>query len=340
MKKIYSGSQILVKAALEAGCQYFAGYPITPATKILENFSTEADRGKTFNFLQVEDEIAAVHSIIGASLAGKKALTATSGPGFSLMQEGLGLAYATDVPVVIVNIMRQGPSTGMPTKPSQGDVMQTQYGSHGDHETMVYYPNSLKDIYKLTIEAFNTAEEVSAPVIILLDAALINLYETLEKDKQKVKTIKHNLVFGKSNRHLSGLVTDEDGVPQTNDFSVYKKWQKNRKGKLHEVSQKHDLYEYHKNSNSKNLLISYGALSRQIPYLNNVDKFIPKKLFPISEKLMKISQDYKKVIVIEMNDGQYANAVSSDLGRKVEKIQALGEDLFPERLKHLINEKI
>jgi len=338
MKTIYNGSQILVKAALDAGCEYFAGYPITPAAKILEYFSKHVN--KSFKFLQAEDEVAAIHSIIGASLAGKKVMTATSGPGFSLMQEGIGLAFASSVPLVIVDVMRQGPSTGMPTKPSQGDILQTQYGTHGDYKSVVFYPNSLPDIYNLTLEAFNTAEKISSPVIILLDAALINLYETVELPKKRIKKIKHILEFGKSSKHLSGLVTDNDGLPQTDNYEIYKDWIKEKFSKISSVSNKFNILEYTNKNNSKNLVIAYGFVSRLIRQSSNYDTLIVKKLFPIEKRLRQITKTYKKIIVIEMNEGQYTFALQSFFNKKLDQVKIYGSDLDPDRILKSINEKL
>ncbi len=338
MKKVYNGSQILVKASIDAGCSYFAGYPITPAAKILELFSQEADKNKNLNFLQAEDEIAAIHSIIGASLAGKKAMTVTSGPGFSLMQEGLGLAFATEIPIVIVNVMRQGPSTGMPTKPSQGDILQTQYGTHGDYKAVVLYPNSLADIYNLTFEAFNTVEQISSPVVLLLDAALVNLYETVELPKIKPNKVHHKLKFGTSSKHLSGLVTNTVGSPQTDNFTIYQKWIKAKFEKINNESKKLSFINHRKSS--KNLVISYGSVSRLIPKSCNYDILRIKKLFPFEEKLKKITKSYKKVLVVEMNEGQYTFALKSFLEKDIVLIKMYGNDLFPKQIQKLINEKL
>ena len=151
---LVSGDEACAYGAISAGCRFFAGYPITPATEIAETFAQELPRvGGTF--IQMEDELASACAIIGASLAGVKSMTATSGPGFSLMQEAIGYAAMTETPSVFVNVMRGGPSTGMPTKVSQGDIMQARWGTHGDHPVIALYPNSVKETYTLIVRAFS-----------------------------------------------------------------------------------------------------------------------------------------------------------------------------------------
>lgn len=340
MKILANGSKILVKAALDAKVNFYAGYPITPAAKILEYFAEEASENKNFTFLQSEDEIAALHNIIGASIGGKKAITATSGPGFSLMQEGLGLAFAASVPLVVVNVMRQGPSTGMPTKPGQGDLLQTQFGTHGDYKSIVFYPNSIKEIYKYMIQAVNAAEESSSPVIILLDAVLANLYETIDIPEKKVKLIGHKLKFGESNRHLSGLITDSKGVPQTNNARVCTEWIDNKFSKIEKVAQNYSFYEYSEQKVINTLVISFGSLSRLIPKNKKYSIFRPITLFPICSDLKKIAKKYNKIIVVEMNKGQYSFALRSYLKRNIETVSIIGGKFDPDNILEQINEKI
>jgi len=183
-KQVLQGNEIVARAALAAGCDFFAGYPITPSSEIAQYMSRVMPQ-KGFAFIQMEDEIASLGACIGASLSGKKALTATSGPGFSLMQEHLGLATMAEIPLVIVNAMRGGPSTGMPTKPSQADIMQARWGCHGDHPAIVVYPAFADELYSETIRAFNLAEQFWTPVIILLDEVLAKAHEDIEIPRQE-----------------------------------------------------------------------------------------------------------------------------------------------------------
>ena len=155
---LLQGNEAVVAGALAAGCRFFAGYPITPASEISELLSVKLpELGGTF--IQMEDEIASMGAVIGASLAGTKSMTATSGPGFSLIQENLGYACVTEVPCVIVNVMRGGPSTGLPTSPSQGDVQMARWGTHGDHPIIVLAVSSVSDCFSVTVKAFNLSEK-------------------------------------------------------------------------------------------------------------------------------------------------------------------------------------
>jgi 2-oxoglutarate ferredoxin oxidoreductase subunit alpha len=175
---LLQGNEAMVEGALAAGCRFFAGYPITPATEISEVMSWRLPAlGGTF--IQMEDEIASMGAVIGASLSGVKAMTATSGPGFSLMQENLGFACIAEVPCVIVNVMRGGPSTGLPTHVSQGDVQQARWGTHGDHPIIVLAVSTTRDCFEVTVRAFNLSEKYRTPVIILSDEIVAHTREKI-----------------------------------------------------------------------------------------------------------------------------------------------------------------
>jgi len=176
--KLLQGNEAVVEGALTAGCRFFAGYPITPATEISEAMSWRLP-AIDGTFIQMEDEIASLGAVIGASLAGAKSMTATSGPGFSLMQENLGFAVVAEVPCVIVNVMRGGPSTGLPTAVSQGDVQQTRWGAHGDHPIIVLAAATTLDCFHLTVKAFNFSEKYRTPVILLLDEVVAHTREKI-----------------------------------------------------------------------------------------------------------------------------------------------------------------
>jgi 2-oxoglutarate ferredoxin oxidoreductase subunit alpha len=233
---LMQGNEAIAKGALDAGVNFFAGYPITPSTEVAEILSVELPkRGGVF--IQMEDEIASICAITGASLAGAKSLTATSGPGFSLMQEGIGYAKITETPCVVVNVMRNGPSTGMPTSPGQGDIMQSRWGSHGDSPAIVLYPNSVKESYELTIRAVNLAEKYRTCVILLMDEVIGHMREAVSlPDISKVRvisrikpTVPHHWYkhydenqkylsplasFGEGYRfHVTGLTHDSLGFP-------------------------------------------------------------------------------------------------------------------------------
>ena len=170
-RRLVEGNEAVAEGAIAAGARFFAGYPITPSTEIAEVLSRRLPQVGG-HFIQMEDEIASIGAVIGASLAGTKALTATSGPGFSLMQESIGYASMAQVPCVIVDVMRGGPSTGLPTEPSQGDVMQARWGTHGEHSIIALVPSSVAECFSLTVDAFNLAEAYRTPVIVLSDATI------------------------------------------------------------------------------------------------------------------------------------------------------------------------
>ena len=177
--RLMEGNEAVAEGAIAAGARFFAGYPITPSTEIAEVLSQRLPEvgGK---FIQMEDEIASMAAVIGASLAGAKALTATSGPGFSLMQEAIGYAAMAQIPCVIVDVMRGGPSTGLPTDPAQGDVMQARWGTHGEHSIIALAPSSALECFTLTVEAFNLSESYRTPVVLLSDAAVGHMSEAVE----------------------------------------------------------------------------------------------------------------------------------------------------------------
>jgi 2-oxoglutarate ferredoxin oxidoreductase subunit alpha len=176
--RMLSGNHACALGAVAAGCRFFAGYPITPSSEVAERLSRLLPQVDGV-FVQMEDEIASMAAVIGASMGGVKAMTATSGPGFSLKQENLGYAAAAEIPCVIVDVMRGGPSTGMPTRPAQADLMQTRWGSHGDYPIVVLAPASVAEVYEQTIRAFDLAERLRTPVVVLYDQAIAQLTETV-----------------------------------------------------------------------------------------------------------------------------------------------------------------
>lgn len=322
MKRLMQGNEAIAEAAVKAGLKFFAGYPITPASEIMQALAKE----KNLCFMHVEDEIAAINMIIGASLGGAKAMTATSGPGFSLMQEGIGLAHVTQTPVVVVDVQRVGPSTGMPTMASQGDILQAKHGSHGDYFPLVFYPSSVEECYSYTLEAFNAAEESMSPVILLSDAFVSRLYESFDSEKINVKILERKRKpIGSNARHFTGLLS-KDGVPKTRDSVYYRQWLKELKGKIGECAKKYAFYEYLENKKSSTLLIAYGITARVVmPLKSKCSIFKPIRIFPVlEEELKKIAKKYKRIVVVEMNAGQYKEEVERVLQRKIELISLPG----------------
>lgn len=177
-KKFMEGNEAMTAGAIAAGARFFAGYPISPSSEVAKAAAKELPRHGGI-YIQMEDELSSMAALLGASLSGKKAFTATSGPGFSLMQENLGLGIMSELPCVLYNVQRSGPSTGAATKPAQGDLMQAKYGTHGDHSIIAISPSSVQDCYDLSITAFNLAEKYRTPVIFLADEVVGHLRETL-----------------------------------------------------------------------------------------------------------------------------------------------------------------
>jgi len=265
--RLLQGNEAIVLGALAAGCNFFAGYPITPSSEIMELMSRELPAHGDV-FIQMEDEIASLGACVGASLAGRKAMTATSGPGFSLMQENLGYACITEVPVVVVNVMRGGPSTGLPTNVAQGDVQQARWGTHGDHPGIVLSPATVSECFDLTVTAFNHAERFRTPVILLADEMVAHTREKVvlpEPDEIDVIDRRRPTVppdwylpyktdgslipvladLGKGYRyHVTGMVHDERGFPTRRPDEV-----------------------------GPFLSRLFGKISRQFGYLENVKSF-------------------------------------------------------------------
>lgn len=212
LRQNLQGNHACAVAAIAAGCRFYAGYPITPSSEIAERMAVELPRvGGTF--IQMEDEIASMGAVVGASLGGVKAMTATSGPGFSLKQENLGYAAMVEAPCVVIDVMRGGPSTGMPTRPSQGDLMQARWGTHGDHPIVVLTPASVAEAYRQTIRAFNLSERLRVPVIVLLDEVIAHLVETVEvPEPDGIERVDRAWANAPPDTFLPYAATD-DGVP-------------------------------------------------------------------------------------------------------------------------------
>ncbi len=333
MKKLLLGNEAIAEGAMKAGMGFYAAYPITPASEIMHHLA----KVKDLKFVHAEDEIAAIHMVIGGSLAGKKVMTSTSGPGFSLKQEAIGLAHMAEIPIVIVNVQRVGPSTGMPTRPAQADILQCKYGTHGDVSPIVLCPNSVEECYNFTIEAFNAAEESLSPVVLLTDGYIGHLYESVSLDYETELKERTREPFGRSNRHFTGLVAEE-GVPKTKNKRVHKNIIKARKNKIEEVSKNYSYFEYLENNDADTLIIAYGITSRVIlPLKEKYSIFRPIRLFPILEELKNIAAKYKKIIVIEMNSGQYQKEVDNLLLRRTYGIHIQGGEISLKEVKDAIS---
>ncbi len=326
LNELLMGNEAVALGALRAGMKFYAGYPITPASEIMQFLA----KVKEIYFVHCEDEIAAINMIVGASLSGCKTMTATSGPGFSLMQEGLGLGYMMEVPMVVVNTMRVGPSTGMPTLPSQGDVYQSCYGSHGDVYPIVFYPNSVEECFTVTVDAFNCAEESKQPVILLMDAFISHMYEPLDiKNIESKKVERDGKNIGNNKGHVTGLIS-EDGKPKTKDPEAYRRWNAKVKKRRGDVVKNYNQYEFIDRGGK--LIVAYGVCSRICMDLED-SLFRPIRLFPVLDELKEIAKKFDEIVVVEMNDGQYASILEMELKREVKKVSILGGDINIEDVK-------
>ncbi|MEM0333796.1 MAG: 2-oxoacid:acceptor oxidoreductase subunit alpha [Thermoplasmata archaeon] len=334
-----NGNFACAEGALIAGLEFYAGYPITPSSEIMERLSYRLPQVGG-HFIEMEDEIASMAAIIGASNAGAKSMTATSGPGFSLMQENIGLAIITETPVVIVDEMRGGPSTGLPTRVGQGDVMQAMWGTHGDHEAIVYAPNSVQEMFDLTIKAFNTAEKYRYPVIMLTDQVIghmserltVKQYEEYEIVKREVRPFPDPIgrvhdftndfvsmvIAGKGfHYNIDSLTHDEKGYP-SNDPMVEEMMVKHLLEKIRNNEDKIVEYKEYMLDDAEIVIISYGITSRSsieaIRELREkgirVGMLRPITLWPFpKKKIIKLSEKIQSFYVPEINFGQYSHAV-------------------------------
>jgi len=335
-RKLSQGNEAVFRGALAAGASYYAGYPISPSTEILNIASGHAAQHPEFRFLQAEDEIASANAVIGASLAGAKAFTATSGPGFSLMQEAIGYAQKVGVPSVFVNVMRVGPATGMPTMPGQGDVMQVKWGSTGDYTPLAFYPNGVEEAFRVTVTAFNAAEESRSPVVILSDTFVAHLNEVVDLDAiaEEVSVVEREIPplgdFTDEPRFFAGVLMYESGPnagePATADADEYLRQFYAAKHRHLEVAQRYALYEHGWNVDADVLVVCYGIVSRVASPLRDEYALLrPIRIHPVlDDELREITRRYRDVVVVEANDGQYADLVELAIHREVKRVPLLG----------------
>jgi 2-oxoglutarate ferredoxin oxidoreductase subunit alpha len=327
--------------AVLAGCTFFAGYPITPATETAEKMAVLLPKiGGTY--IQMEDEIASMGAIIGASWTGAKSMTTTSGPGFSLMQENIGYACMTETPCVIINVQRSGPSTGQPTEPAQGDMMQARWGSHGDYEMIALAPNSVQECLDLTLEAFNLAERYRNPVIVLTDGEVGHMrekivipeFEELRIVDREIPTVPREeyvpfgggesgipsmATFGRGYRtYVTGLTHTEKGLPATGSAEEHTKLVTRLCEKIRARAGELERVETRFMEDADYAVVCYGVSSRVA--LNVVRQLRDAKkkvgyvrmvgLWPFpEEKIYKIARQVKGILVPEMNLGQILHPV-------------------------------
>ena len=341
--RFIQGNEACVEGAIYAGIDFFAGYPITPSTEIMEHLASRLPQ-KGGKFIQMEDEIASMGAIIGASLTGNKVMTATSGPGFSLKQEALGYACMAEIPCVIANVQRGGPSTGNPTHVSQGDVNQVRWGTHGDHAIIALTASNHQDVFKITVEAFNMAETYRTPVVILLDEVIGHMREKLvipepgeipvvERLRTSVKkgVDYHPYLpredgrlpmsdFGAEHRYnVTGLFHDMWGFPN-NDPKVVSELMRHLVDKIENNVNEINMYKEYWLDDAEYILISYGSSARSAIHLakNRRARGIKigvlelQTLWPFPSEMVKEKcAGAKSIIVVEMNMGQIITQVKN-----------------------------
>jgi len=360
------GNRACVLGAVAAGCRFYAGYPITPSSEIAENMSLEMPRNGGV-FVQMEDEISSMAAVVGASAGGLKAMTATSGPGFSLKQENIGLAAATEIPCVIVNVMRGGPSTGMPTRPAQADIMQARWGTHGDHPVVVLCPWSVEEIYLQAIRAFNIAESLRVPVVLLYDEVIGHLVETVDYAAlQNPVLCERKWAQGDPatflpyadpgdgvpemarpgtafRTHTTGLTHAENGFP-TQDPATVERVMKRMLEKVNSHPELVEQVDERHCDDCELLIVSIGitaraarAAVRQLRQQGvKAGLFRPVTLWPFPEqRFIAAAHRARAVLVVEMNAGQMILEVQRHINSTT-RVQGLnrfdGEVISPQQI--------
>jgi 2-oxoglutarate ferredoxin oxidoreductase subunit alpha len=346
---ISTGNDLAAIAAVDAGCEFFGGYPLTPSSEVMHTISDLLPKAGGAA-IQMEDEIAGVCCAIGAAMSGKRSLTATSGPGISLKAENIGLAFIAEVPLVIVNVMRGGPSTGLPTRVSQGDVLQAKSPTHGDYKSITLCAGTLSECYTETVRAFNIADRFMQPVFVLLDETIGHMsgkatLPTLDEVKAEIKLRKTfdgpaseykpyecaddqpavlNPMFKGYRYHYTGLHHDENGHP-TEDEQKCDALLKRLFKKVDAHTDELELNEEYMLDDAEIMIIAYGSVSLSAKEAINrlradgikVGMFRPITLWPSpSKRIKELCDKFKKVLVTELNLGQYIEEIERVSGRR------------------------
>ncbi len=343
-QRLIQGNEACAHGALYAGCDFYAGYPITPSSEVMEILSYELPaRGRMF--IQMEDEIASISAIIGAAWGGAKVMTATSGPGFSLMQEGLGYAAITETPCVIVNCQRWGPSTGQPTKGAQGDVMQSIWGTHGDHPVIVLTASTVRDVFEMTVKAFNLAERYRTPVVLLMDEVLAHMRENIDwPEPGDLEVVERHLPanlkdykpfasdvfvpFGKGARfHVTGLAHGAEGFAVSDEAAAREL--RRMISRTRDAVKELAFHDRYKLEDAELAIVSYGIVSR--PAQSAVDLLRErgikagmlnlKTLWPFPDHLItEVAEKVDQVFCPELNLGQLVREVGRAAAGRCEVI--------------------
>ena len=356
----FSGNEAAAEGAIAAGCRFYAGYPITPSSEIMERIASRFQKVDG-TFIQMEDEIASICSVIGAAWAGAKAMTATSGPGFSLMQEGIGYAALTETPLVVVNVQRAGPGTGQATKVGSADLMQAKWGSHGDYQPIVLVPWSVQEMYDLTIAAFNNAEKYRVPVFLMAEEAIAHLHERI--DVAPTLTIVNRLkqrgsspfghplpdgvppmpAFGEGEKLLvTGSTHDPNGFRKTDDPVIQAQLVERINNKIvnhrdHIIQTESTMLE-----DADIVIIAYGFTARSalfaVEKLRQEGKKVGllrlKTIWPFADLVVEqLGRSARKILVPEMNMGQIAGEIRKYAACEVISCrQSNGRVIHPQRI--------
>ncbi|MCF2137274.1 MAG: 2-oxoacid:acceptor oxidoreductase subunit alpha [Candidatus Thorarchaeota archaeon] len=345
IKKFWQGNQACAEGAIAAGCRFFAGYPITPASEIAEIMSQRLP-GLGGTYLQMEDEIGAIAAIIGASWGGRLSMTATSGPGFSLMQENIGYAIMTETPCVIVDVQRTGPSTGQATKGAQGDFMQTRWGTHGDHQSIVLAPNSAQEMYDLTILAFRISERLRHPVIILSDEIVAHSRESVIINPEATQLVKRRFAApgdpaydGWDNGHaimprfgdghdllITGSTHNEQGYRKTSDPQVHDRLVRRLEEKITAAKEMLTDVIITGPETAEWGIVSFGSTSRTVEEVmaKHPNRFRSLRLrtiwpFP-DEAVREFSKTVDRLLVPELNLGQLSRETERAASKSTEVV--------------------
>jgi 2-oxoglutarate ferredoxin oxidoreductase subunit alpha len=362
--RLIQGNEACALGAIAAGCRFFAGYPITPSSEIAEHMVRSLP-GVGGVFVQMEDEIASLAAVIGASLAGSKSMTATSGPGFTLMQEHIGYAVLAEVPCVVVDVMRGGPSTGLPTAPSQGDVMQARWGTHGDHPSIALAPSSVREVFDLTVRAFNLSERFRTPVMVIFDEVVGHTRENvvLPEEVEVVNRVEPDAdhddfwpkragadgipplpAFGDGYRfHVTGLVHDERGFPTT-DATKAAALLDRIHSKVADHEEEIAEVETYMMDDAEVAILAYGIVGRSAKEAARLAResgikagvIRPVTLWPFPHiRVAELAAQVDRLVVAEMNLGQIIGEVERAVAGRTEvtgHLRADGEPISPAEL--------
>jgi len=352
--EFWQGNTACAEGALAAGCNFFGGYPITPSTEVAEHMAAKLPkRGGVF--IQMEDEIASMASIIGASWTGARAMTATSGPGFSLMMENIGFAAMTETPCVVVNVQRGGPSTGQPTMAAQGDMMQCRFGSHGDYAVIALCPASVQEMFELTAKAFNLADQYRVPVFLMADETVGHMREKIlvpdSVERIGRKPLKADVLpfhadadlipgfgqFGTGHHvHVTGLTHDERGYPAATNPPLHAALVQRLVDKIENARDAMADYDII-NPDAEQVFVAYGGPVRTVQQVlhDHPDKNIGflriRTVWPFPEKALLKFKNAQRFLVPEMNLGQIAREIERHVKVPVVSLPKLGGELHTPR---------